>query len=587
MTLTENVNDSGVAHGPAEPTEPISAYVARQAHNADPAFTFLDYSTDRNGIEHTLRWSELYAKVQSVAAALRTVTEPGQRVAILAPQDLNYVTGFLGALHAGLIAVPLFAPEVSMHQHRLTGALTDSAPEVWLTSTSATEGVRALADDQPVPQPKQIIAVDSLPAADDGPPPAEVDLDEPAYLQYTSGSTRNPAGAVITHRAVVTNCWQAAQAYALDETVTQTGWIPFFHDMGLIQLLCVPVFTGAHSVFTTPMSFIRRPVRWLKQLGGYPNAMSAAPNFAYELAAGKVSEADLAELDLSGVHVLINGSEPVRASTVSQFAKTFAPCGFRPEAHRPSYGLAEATVFVTSTRASGPVVTRIERGALADGRLVPAAEDAEQAGELVSAGAPIGQRVRVVDPQTRIAKADGEVGEIWVNGPNVADGYWRSPERSAESFDAELCEPGDAPARGWLRTGDLGVFHDGELYITGRIKDLIIIDGKNHYPQDIENTAQNAHPSIRRDHVAAFSVTVGEDERVVLMAEIAKNAESGDTEEISRAVRKAVNGQHEIKLKDLVLLPAGSVLRTSSGKIARAANKKRYLAEQSAASAGA
>lgn len=588
MTLAENVKDSGIARGHDEPAEPIASYLARQAHNEEPAFTFLDYSVDRHGVEHTVRWSELHKKVQAVAGALREVTEPGERVAVLAPQDPNYVVAFLGALHAGLIAVPLFAPEVSMHQRRLTGALTDCAPQVWLTSNGAVEGVRALAADQPVPHPKQIICVDDLEAPAGDVPPAEVSLDEPAYLQYTSGSTRNPAGAVITHRALVTNCWQATLAYQLDETVTSVGWIPFFHDMGLIQLLCLPVFNGARSVFTTPMSFIRRPVRWLRQIAGYRNAFSAAPNFAYELAASKVSESDLADLDLSGAHVLINGSEPVRASTVSQFAKTFAQCGFRPETHRPSYGLAEATVFVTSTRAGGPVSVKADRGALGEGKLVPAADGAEQGSELVSAGVPIGQLVRVVDPETRTTKPDGGVGEIWVNGPNVASGYWQAPERSAESFNAELLDAGHDPARGWLRTGDLGAFHDGELYITGRMKDLIIIDGKNHYPQDIENTVQNAHRAIRRDHVAAFSITHGEQERVVVLTELAKNSEqSSDLEEITRTVRKAVNSQHEVKLHDLVLLPAGSVLRTSSGKIARAANKKRYLAEQSAASAGA
>ncbi|MQA10157.1 MAG: AMP-binding protein [Pseudonocardiaceae bacterium] len=587
MALTNSVNDFDIARGQAQPFEPITAYLARQAQRDEPAFTFIDYSTDRHGAPHTLSWSELNDRVRTVAAAVGEATDPGQRVAILAGQDLDYVVSFLGALRAGVIAVPLFAPEVSMHQNRLVGALADCSAEVWLTSEGALDGVRQLADDQPVPHPKQIITVDSLEhRSGAGTGQADIDLDRPAYLQYTSGSTRNPAGAVISHRAIVTNAWQAHRAYGIDQSFTCTGWIPFFHDMGLVQLLCLPVFTGARAVFTTPMSFIRKPSRWLRQLSDYPNTMSAAPNFAYEYAVRKISEEDRATLDLSGVRVLINGSEPVRSSTINAFAETFRQCGLRPEAHRPSYGLAEATVFVTAARARGPVMITADRAALGDGRLVPA--DGADGVELVSAGVPTGQHVRIVDTERHTAQPDGAVGEIWINGPNVADGYWQAPERSADMFEAELRDATDVPARGWLRTGDLGVVHDGELYITGRMKDLIIIDGKNHYPQDIESTVHSAHPAIRPDHVAAFPVESNDREAIVVIAELGRHAEQEelDSTQVAGAVRKAVTARHEVKLHDLVLVPAGSVLRTSSGKIARAANKKRYLAELSP-SAGA
>ncbi|WP_116047451.1 fatty acyl-AMP ligase [Amycolatopsis palatopharyngis] len=564
---------------------PLTSYLFDRADSTRPAFTFVDYSGDRAGVEHTISWAELATRVRATAAAISRVTAPGQRVAILAPQDLNYVVGFLGALHAGTVAVPLFAPEVSQHGGRLVNALADCAPEVWLTSESCLEAVHSLAEANPIPMPKQILAVDAPEVeGGEGFTAPGLDLDEPAYLQYTSGSTRAPAGAVITHRAVVSNTWQGSSAFGVQADWTCAGWIPFFHDMGLIQLLCIPVLTGAHSVFMTPFNFIMRPVRWLRQMSAHPNVFAAAPNFAFEYAVRKVKEADRAELDLSGVRALINGSEPVRSETIDAFAAAFGPHGFQEAAHRPSYGLAEATVFVTNSREEGPTVTAFDRSALAEDRAVMRPRGSDGALDLVSAGRPHAQLVRIVHPAEQTLRPDGEVGEIWVHGPNVARGYWQQPERSAETFDATITDAdADTPAAGWLRTGDLGLLHDGLLYITGRIKDLIIIDGKNHYPQDLEATAANAHPAIRRDHVAAFAVTSAEaGEGAAIVAEFSRTAGSAapDEQEVARAVRRAVSAQHDVKLRGFRLLSPGSVQRTSSGKIARAATKRRFWEEQ-------
>jgi fatty acid CoA ligase FadD32 len=550
------------------------------------AFTYRDYSGDRDGVEHTLTWAELAAEVRATAAELSRITTPGARVAILAPQDLTYVVGFLAALHAGTVAVPLFAPEVSQHGSRLVGALTDCAPEVWLTSQGSLAAVRELAETTSVPMPKQIVAVDALGTdASDAPetPPAEVDPDAPAYLQYTSGSTRSPAGAVITHRAVAANCWQAGEAFGVDEKWACVGWIPFFHDMGLVQLLCIPVFSGAQSVFITPFNFIMKPKRWLQQMSDFPSVFTAAPNFAFEYAVKKVKEADRAAFDLSGVRAAINGSEPVRAGTIAAFQEAFGPHGFAVGAHRPSYGLAEATVFVTNTGDQGPTVTAFDRAALTENRgiVFPDREETtENTVHLVAAGKPRGQLVRIVDPAASAARADGEVGEIWIHGPNVATGYWQQPERSEETFGGVIeGEPGLT----WLRTGDLGLIHEGLLYITGRIKDLIIIDGKNHYPQDLETTAQEAHPAIKRDRVAAFAVTSADGvEGAAIVAEYDRTAGTGEPDhaEVAKAVRRAVSAAHDVKLKDFRLVAPGGVLRTSSGKIARAATKKRHITEQ-------
>ncbi|MEU6552179.1 fatty acyl-AMP ligase [Streptomyces sp. NPDC046915] len=560
-----------------EPTLPtdlrlLTSYLFDKSGSDAPAFTFLDYATDLDGIEHTMSWAELAERVRTVAAALNRLTGRGQRVAILAPQDLTYVVGFLGALHAGTIAVPLFAPEVTRHSERLVHVLSDCAPEVWLTSSDALEGVRALAENTSVPKPKQIIAVDELSqSAGEFTAPA-IGLDEPAYLQYTSGSTRDPAGAVITHRAVVANTWQAATAYGAGAERVVAGWIPFFHDMGLVQLLAAPVFAGIRSVFMTPVAFLKRPVRWLRAMSGMPDVMSAAPDFAFEYAARKTGDADRAGLDLSGVRALITGSEPVRAATIARFQQAFGPHGLAPHVLRPSYGLAEATVFVTATGEEGPVVTAFDRAALAEDRVVPVGPGTPGALELVAAGRPVSQSVHIVHPERLVPLPEGSVGEIWVDGPNVADGYWQQPERSEETFGGRR---GDVPGR-WLRTGDLGTIHDGLLYVTGRIKDLIIIDGRNHYPQDIELTVADAHPAIRPGGVAAFPVhDASGAEGAAVVAEYRRGGEADDAE-IGRAVRRAVAARHDVRLRGLKLVRVGAVPRTSSGKVARAATRQRH-----------
>jgi fatty acid CoA ligase FadD32 len=407
-------------------------------------------------------------------------------------------------------------------------------------------------------------------------------LSAPAYLQYTSGSTRDPAGAVITHEAVVTNVLQGSVAFGVDQDSTCVGWLPFFHDMGLMLMVCLPAVIGARSVFSTPFDFVAHPKRWLEQLASHPSVITAAPNFAFEYLIDRLSEADRATLDLSGVRVVMNGAEPIRATTVERFQELFGPCGLAPAAHRPSYGLAEATVFVTTSAVDeAPRITSFSRLGLMTGRATAPSGDADRI-RLVSAGTPVGQHVCIVDPLDSVARPDGEVGEIWVRGRNVAVGYWGQPERSAEVFEAHLVGGGDRfHADGWLRTGDLGVRHDGELYVTGRLKDVIIVDGKNHYPQDIEETVQEAHPAVRVGRVAAFGLPADEGgEAIVVVFERARGeaAAAVDAGEIARAVRRAVSAAHDLKLRDVQVLVGSRVLRTSSGKIARSANRQRYLA---------
>ncbi|HEY3472489.1 MAG TPA: fatty acyl-AMP ligase [Amycolatopsis sp.] len=516
-----------------------------RADDDRPLFTHQDHS---RGVEHTLTWAEFAARVRVVAGELRRVAEPGERVAVLAGQELAYPLAFFGALAAGLVAVPLMVPSNPAQADRLAGVLADSGARVWLTSSAAAPRL---------PAHEHVVVADELtgPGAD----PVPVAPESAAYLQYTSGSTREPAGAVIPHRAIVAACWQGSRAYAVDEGTTCAGWIPFFHDMGLIQLLCLPVFSGGRAVFMAPAEFVHRPRRWLRQLADYPAVFTAAPNFAYDLAADAGAEAGL---DLSDVRVALNGSEPVRPRTVERFQEVFGPHGFRREAHCPSYGLAEATVYVASAGPDGPRGAVFDREALAQGRAV----ETPDGQELVSVGRPVGQLVRIV--RDGRALPDGEVGEIWVHGPNVATGYWGRGDATA--FGATLGGLG-----GWLRTGDLGVVHRGDLYVTGRLKDLIVIDGRNFHPQDIEAAAAEAHPAVRRDRVAAFGVTDDDGEGAVVVAEWARGADA-DVKEVTRAVLRAVSAEHGLTLRTVHLVPSGGLPRTSSGKVARSAAKARY-----------
>ncbi|MEU6378904.1 fatty acyl-AMP ligase [Streptomyces sp. NPDC046909] len=562
------------------------------------ALTFVDHpAPNSRGVHRTLTWRRLDLRIRAVAARLAAETEPGSRVALLCPQGTDYVTAFLGALAAGLVAVPLYPPGLPGQGDRLSAVLTDASPSVVVTTSHHLAEVSELCANAQT----KVIAVDQVPdAAADGwrasvPPDAEA----VAYLQYTSGSTRTPAGVEITHANVVANARQALAAYGADtHPVTCVGWLPLYHDMGLVLSVAAPVVRGLLSVLMDPVAFLHEPVRWLRLLATHQRALSAAPNFAYDYCASTVTEAQKADLRLDGVFALINGSEPVRAGTADRFHGAFAAQGVVPETHCPSYGLAEATVFVSAARPGKPFGRfALDRDALAAGKALPARPDDPRAVLLVGCGTPAGQRVRIVDPVTRVALEEGEVGEIWVQGPNVGRGY-RNQERETQGVFGAVFADADADAdagagaatgRGgtWLRTGDLGTVLDGQLVVTGRLKDLIVVDGRNHYPQDVEATAQDAHPAVRRDRLAAFGVQGGSGERVVVVAEHVRNVPLADIDvpALVRTVRAAVSARHGLRLSDVVLVAPGTVPRTSSGKVSRALTRERYLAGAYAAGA--
>ncbi|UOX92540.1 fatty acyl-AMP ligase [Amycolatopsis sp. FBCC-B4732] len=529
----------------------------------ETAVTHLDHRATADGRAVTLSWRALDERVDAVAARLADLAAPGERAAVLAGQSVGYVVAFLGALRAGLVAVPLFAPGLPGHEGRLAGTLADCTPRVVLTTSADFDAVREFTAGP------EVVAVDALPEAEarEWPRP---DPDAPAYLQYTSGSTRSPAGVVLTHRNVLANARQACAAYGVESRTTSTvSWLPLFHDMGLILGIGAPMMGGMASVLMDPLAFLERPARWLQALSASPGAISAAPNFAYAYSASRVTEAEKDFLELSRVVSLINGSEPVLPATIAKFQDAFGGCGLRPEVHRSSYGLAEATVLVSVTD-SGKVARQVtfDRDRLAAGLAVPAASGTT----LVSCGRPAGQRVRIADPVTGNDVEPGEVGEIRVSGPNVGRGYWGRPDASAATFGLPPLDPDTG--EGWLATGDLGVVFDGELFVTGRLKDLVVVDGRNHYPQDIEQTVE-AHPAVRPHSAAAFAIEVADGEAAVVVLERAKDFEAG-VADAAADLRAAVSAGHGLRLHDVVFLAPGEVPRTSSGKISRARSRASY-----------
>ncbi len=544
------------------------------------AYRYLDFTRSEDEPAVELTWTELGRRIRAIGAAVQRVTSRGDRVAILAPQGLDYVAGFFGAVKAGAIAVPLFAPELKGQAERLDIALRDARPTVIMTTAAAVDAVQAFARGM------HVITIDEIPDSDgDAFVPVEIDVDDVSHLQYTSGSTRPPVGVEITHRAVGTNLLQMILSIdLLDRNTHGVSWLPLYHDMGL-SMIGFPAVYGGHSTLMSPTAFIRRPQRWIQALAAGSRegrVVTAAPNFAYEYAAARGLPSPGDDLDLGNV-VMIMGSEPVSMDAITTFNAAFAPHGLPPTAIKPSYGIAEATLFVsTIAPPAEATVVYLDRERLADAQAVRVPADAPGAIAQVSCGQVArSQWAVIVDPDSHTECADGRVGEIWLHGNNVAKRYWGRPEESRQAFGATLQSrlqttshaAGAAAAAHWLRTGDLGVYLDDELYVTGRRADMLLVDGRHHYPQDIEATATAASPMVRRGYVAAFST----DEGVVIIAERASGTRRDDPAPALVAIRAAVSDVHGIGACDVRFVPAGAIPRTTSGKLARYACRAEYL----------
>ncbi|PRC42553.1 acyl-CoA synthetase, partial [Mycobacterium sp. ITM-2017-0098] len=468
------------------------------------------------------------------------------------------------------------------HDERVTGAMKDSEPVVVLTTSAVVDDVRRYGQADPKQRPPKFLEVDTLDF--DSPakqaPPAS--LPKTAYLQYTSGSTRQPAGVVVSHKNVVINVdellvdyYEAYPGGSAPEDTTIVSWLPFYHDMGLIVGVFIPMVLGKPAVLMSPVAFMQKPSRWMQLLGSNTSAFTAAPNFAFELAVKRTTDEDLAGKDLNGVAVMINGAERVHGATVRRFNERFAAFGLPDTAMRPSYGLAEATVYVAASHGGRPPTTvRFDFEKLAAGHAEQC--DDQNGAELVGCGAPRSTTARVIDPETFVENPAGKIGEVWLHGEHVAGGYWHNPKLS-ELFAAQLSTPtGDTPKGPWLRTGDLGVMFDDELFIIGRIKDLLIVDGRNHYPDDIEATVAE----FTGGRVAAVSVPDEATERLVVIAELKKQVEPSVLETVKQQVTAAISQTHSVRLSDFVLVAPGTLPLTTSGKVRRASSVELYRTDK-------
>jgi fatty acid CoA ligase FadD21 len=552
----------------------------------DVAFTYTDYENDWAGVPESLTWSQLSRRTLNVARELRLHGSVGDRAIILAPQGLDYILAFLGSMQAGLIAVPLPLPHRGSSHERVGAVFADTSPAVVLTTSAVAEDVGDYIDQSPMDTAPKIVEIDLLNLdVDGGTSLPTADLPGIAYLQYSSGSTRLPTGVMISHRNLTVNFEQLMHSFFADSKVPSTAtivsWLPFYHDMGLVLGVCAPILGGYRAQLTSPVAFLERPSRWMRSLAENPDPFSSAPNFAFELAARKTTDTDLAGLDLGGVLGIISGAERVEPATLQRFVDRFAHFNFRDHMMRPSYGLAEATVFVaTGTWSESLPAVHFDVGELGAGRVERCA--AGNGTALVKYEVPRSPTLRIVDPDTHRECPHDSVGEIWIHGDNVADGYWHKPPEEQRCFGGTLIAPSPGTPEGpWLRTGDLGFIYEGELFIVGRIKDLLIIRGSNHFPEDIEATVQE----ITRGRVAAISVPVNSTEQLVTIIEIKKRSDPSEDakrrlSEVKSDVTSAISNAHGLNIGDLVLVEAGSIPTTTSGKIRRTACVEQYREDQ-------
>ncbi|WP_258003824.1 non-ribosomal peptide synthetase [Fischerella thermalis] len=528
-----------------------------------------------------LTYKDLDRQAQSIAVQLQSCgVKNGERGLLLYPPGLEFIAAFFGCLYAGIVAVPAYPPRPNQSLSRLQAIVADAQAAIILTTTTSLSNIERQFAQYPHLQTLRLLATDNMIASHSAQTwqQPSVNSDTLAFLQYTSGSTGTPKGVMVSHGNLLHNELLIQQAMQHTENTLFVGWLPLFHDMGLVGNLLQPLYLGIPCILMSPVAFLQKPVRWLQAISQYKATTSGGPNFAYDLCVRKITPEQRANLDLSSWEIAFNGAEPIRAETLEQFSTTFAECGFRREAFYPCYGMAETTLIVTGgNKQVPPVLQPVESAALLQNQVVPASQEASGVQTLVGCGQALQDlKIAIVNPETLTRCQPHEVGEIWVAGPSVTPGYWNQPEQTDYTFRAYLKDTQEGP---FLRTGDLGFLRDGELFVTGRLKDLIVIRGRNHYPQDIEWTVAQSHPSLQPSSSAAFAIDVAGEERLVIAQEIKRSfLRNLATEEVIAAIRQAVVEEHELQVYALLLLKPGSIPKTSSGKIQRHACRTSFLA---------
>lgn len=544
--------------------------------NEEPDKTAYIFLADGETEAASLTYQELDRRSQAIASHLQSLNTVGSRALLLYPPGLEFITAFFSCLYAGVVPVPAYPPAPNHSLSRLQAILADSQATIALTTTAILSKLKGRVSEFPL-EGLHCLATDGTQnnnAAEWQLP--QLDSNTLAFLQYTSGSTGTPKGVMVSHSNLLHNQRLIQQGFQHNKQTIFVGWLPLYHDMGLVGNVLQPLYLGIPCILMAPVAFLQRPVRWLQAISRYKATTSGGPNFAYDLCVRKITPDERSHLDLSSWEVAFNGAEPIRAETIERFAETFAACGFRREAFYPCYGMAETTLLVSGgLKSAPPVLQNFQRQALEQNQAVLV--DGTDAQTLVGCGQVLQQQIAIANPETLTRCRAEQIGEIWVSGASVAQGYWQRPAQTQSTFQAYLADTGEGP---FLRTGDLGFLLNGEFFVTGRLKDLIIIRGCNYYPQDIELTVEQSHPALRRGAGAVFSVTVDGEEKLVVAQEVERTyLRKLDIEEVVGAIRQAVWKQHQLQVYGVLLLKTAGIPKTSSGKIQRSACRQGFLEE--------
>jgi acyl-CoA synthetase (AMP-forming)/AMP-acid ligase II len=547
-----------------------------QNQSSKTAFIFL---SDGETETHALTYQALDRQARAIAHHLQSVANQGDRVLLLYPPGLEFISAFFGCLYAGMIAVPASPPRPNRPASRLLSLVSDTQATAILTTASLLARTKKYQTENPCLHRLHLLATDSTfpdPATDWHPSDAEDGT--LALLQYTSGSTGIPKGVMVTHRNILHNSELIQKCSELTQDSVSLTWLPSFHDMGLIDGLIQPIYTGFLGILMPPAYFVQKPIRWLAAITRFKATHSGGPNFAYDLCVQKITPDQREQLDLSSWYSAYNGSEPIQKRTLDRFAEAFSSAGFQSRFFYPCYGMAESTLMIAGGFVRDEInCCTVDAEALEKNNVLEASETTKSAKHLVGCGQPwLDTEIAIINPETLTRCPCDRVGEIWVSGSSVAQGYWNKPEESLKTFAAYLEDTQEGP---FLRTGDLGFWHKGDLFVTGRIKDMVIIRGQNYYPQDIEQTVSNSYPAFTLGSCAAFAVETDGTEKLAVIQEVKRDTlRSLDATAAIDAILEAVMQHHGLSVYATLLVKPGNVPKTSSGKVKRQTCRENFLA---------